>query len=37
MALLPCKKCGKITTQHGSWLSPMRVLCEKCSKEKEAK
>ena len=32
MAYLPCDKCGQITTQQGSWDTPIKILCVKCSK-----
>jgi hypothetical protein len=37
MAYLPCDECGKITTHQGSWDTPIRILCKKCTKNKSEK
>lgn len=33
MALLRCDKCGGSTNHFGSWDTPIRILCEECSKD----
>lgn len=33
MASLRCDECGSITNSQGSWDTPIKILCEKCSKK----
>jgi hypothetical protein len=37
MAYLQCDKCGKSTNTQGSWDTPITILCEECSKNREDK
>jgi formylmethanofuran dehydrogenase subunit E len=37
MAILPCDECGGYTGQHGSWDTPIKILCAKCSEDRKVK
>ena len=35
MAYLRCDECGASTTHQGSWDTPIKILCAKCSPPKK--
>ena len=37
MAFLRCDECGASTSHQGSWDTPIRILCERCSKKNNEK
>lgn len=37
MAALPCDKCGGYTGAHGSWDTPVTILCENCGPNNKTK
>lgn len=36
MAILPCDICKKSSGQHGSWDTPIKIVCGECAKKQQA-